>query len=186
LIDTGNINTDTLLAPGVELAANFQNVYVQGEHIWYQFERELSALPDPDFSGWYVQAAWALTGETRAWNPTTGTFSGLRPAKPLDLKGDGWGALELAARYSVSDLNYREDLLPPAGGTRGGGQTAVTLGLNWYVNNNVPSCWTTSGRGRSAQHRRRKCLRNRRFRAARGAQTGQDLEIVSIRTQFTF
>jgi phosphate-selective porin OprO/OprP len=188
LIDTGNINTDTLLAPGVELAANFQNFYVQGEYIWYQFERELGgALPDPDFSGWYVQAAWALTGEPRTWNPTTGTFSGLKPTKPLDLKGDGWGALELAARYSVADLNFRENLLPAAGGIRGGEQTALTLGLNWYVNNNVRFLldyqWVEIDRlSTGAANAYGAGI----FVPPAGAQVGQDLEIVSIRTQFTF
>jgi phosphate-selective porin OprO and OprP len=188
LIDTGNINTDKLLAPGVEFAANFQNFYVQGEYIWYQFERELGgALPDPDFSGWYVQAAWALTGETRTWNAANGVFSGLKPAKPLDLKGDGWGALELAARYSVSDLNYRADLLPAAGGIRGGEQTALTLGLNWYVNNNVRFLldyqWVEVDRLSTGAAN---AYGTGVFVPPAGAQIGQDLEIVSIRTQFTF
>ncbi len=188
LIDTGNINTDTLFAPGVELAANFHSFYVQGEYFWYQFERELGgALPDPDFSGWYLQAAWALTGETRAWNPATGTFSGLKPAKPLDLKGEGWGALELAARYSVSDLNFGDNLSPAAGGIRGGEQTALALGLNWYVNNNVRFLldyqWVEVDRLSTG-------LANAYgtgvFVPPAGAQIGQDLEIVSVRTQFTF
>lgn len=188
LIDTGNINTDRLFAPGVELAANFQNVYVQGEYFWYQFERELGGtLPDPDFSGWYVQAAWALTGETRAWNPTTGTFAGLKPAKPLDTAGDGWGALELAARYSVSDLNFRENLLPAAGGIRGGEQTAITLGLNWYVNNNIRFLldyqWIDVDRLSSGAAN---AYGTGVFVPPAGSQIGQDLEIVSIRTQFTF
>ncbi len=188
LIDTGNINTDTLFAPGVEVAADFQNIYVQGEYFWYQFERELGgALPDPDFSGWYAEAAWAITGETRTWSPTTGTFSGLKPAKPLDLTGDGWGALELAARYSVSDLNFRESLLPAAGGIRGGEQTAITLGLNWYVNNNIRFLldyqWIEVDRLSSGAAN---AYGTGIFVPAAGAQIGQDLEIVSIRTQFTF
>jgi phosphate-selective porin OprO/OprP len=188
LIDTGNINTDTLLAPGLEAAANFQNFYVQGEYFLYQFERELpGGLPDPDFSGWYVQAAWALTGETRNWNAANGVFSGLKPAKPLSFDGDGWGALELALRYSFSDLNYREDLLPAAGGIRGGEQEAWTVGLNWYVNNNIRflldyqfvevdrlSSGAANAYGAGV------------FVPPAGAQIGQDLEIVSLRTQFTF
>ena len=176
------------MPPGLEAAANFQNFYVQGEYFLYQFERELpGGLPDPDFSGWYVQAAWALTGETRNWNPANGVFSGLKPAKPLSFDGDGWGALELALRYSFSDLNYREDLLPAAGGIRGGEQEAWTLGLNWYVNNNIRflldyqiidvdrlSSGAANAYGAGV------------FVPPAGAQIGQDLEIVSLRTQFTF
>lgn len=188
LIDTGNINTDTLFAPGLEFAANFRNVYVQGEYFWYQFERELAAgLPDPDFSGWYVQAAWALTGETRNWNAPNGVFSGLKPAKPLNFSGDGWGALELAVRYSVADLNYREDLLPAAGGIRGGEQAAWTLGLNWYVNNNIRFLldyqWVEVDRLSTGAAN---AYGAGVFVPPAGAQIGQDLEIVSIRTQFTF
>lgn len=189
LIDTGNINTDTLFAPGLELAANFLNFYVQGEYFWYQFEREASALPDPDFSGWYVQAAWALTGETRAWNAANGVFAGLKPAKPLDLNGEGWGALELAARYSVSDLNYREDLLAAAGGIRGGEQTALTLGLNWYLNNNIRFLldyqWVEVDR-LSVGPAVANAYGTGVFIPPAGAQIGQDLEIASVRTQFTF
>ncbi len=188
LIDTGNINTDTLLSPGVELAANFQNFYVQGEYIWYQFERELGgALSDPDFSGWYVQAAWALTGEVRNWNAANGVFSGLKPAKPFSFDGEGWGALELAGRYSVADLNYREELLPGAGGIRGGEQTTWTAGLNWYANNNIRFLldyqWVEVDRRSTG-------VANAYGDGANtplaGTQIGQDLEIVSLRTQFTF
>jgi len=172
----------------LEAAATFLNFYVQGEYFLYQFERELpGGLPDPDFSGWYVQAAWALTGETRNWNAANGVFSGLKPAKPLSFDGDGRGALELAVRYSFSDLNYREELLPAAGGIRGGEQEAWTVGLNWYVNNNIRflldyqfvdvdrlSSGAANAYGTGV------------FVPAAGAQIGQDLEIVSLRTQFTF
>mgnify|MGYP000876632379 CR=1 FL=1 len=187
LIDTNNINTDNLFAPGVELAANFQNVYVQGEYIWYQFEREAGgALPDPDFSGWYVQAAWAITGETRTWNAANAVFAGLKPAKPLGTDG-GWGALELAARYSVADLNYREDLLPAVGGIRGGEQEAVTLGLNWYVNNNIRFLvdyqWVNVDRLSTGVAN---AYGSGVFVPPAGSQIGQDLEILSVRTQFTF
>lgn len=188
LIDTGSINTDTLLAPGVEFAATFQNVYVQGEHIWYQFERELGgALPDPDFSGWYIQAAYAFTGETRSWNAANGIFSGLKPAKPFSVDGDGWGALELALRYSEADLNFREDLVPAAGGIRGGEQSAWTVGLNWYVNNNIRFLldyqWVEIDRLSTGAAN---AYGTGVFVPPAGAQIGQDLEIVSLRTQFTF
>ena len=48
-----------------------------------------------------------------------------------------WGAFELAARYSMVDLNYREGnpgTAPVLGAVRGGEQTIGTLGLNWYLN----------------------------------------------------
>lgn len=190
LIDTGNINTDTLFAPGLELAATAGSLYVQGEYFLYQFERAQlpgPVLSDPDFSGWYVQAAYALTGEKRAWNATNGVFAGLKTDAPLSLDSDGWGALELALRYSMADLNYHEDLLPTAGGIRGGEQKAWTAGLNWYVNNNIRFLldyqWVNVDRLSTGAAN---AYGSEVFVPPAGSQIGQDLQIVSVRTQFTF
>ncbi|MCE9521335.1 MAG: porin [Alphaproteobacteria bacterium] len=190
LIDTGNINTDSLWIPGLEFAASFQNFYVQGEHFWYRFEREQipgPVLPDPDFSGWYVQAAYVLTGETRNWNAVSGVFSAPKPAQPFTPGGDGIGAWEIALRYSDTDLNYRADLLPGAGGIRGGEQKAWTAGLNWYVNSNIRFLldyqWVDVDRASTGAAN---AYGAGVFVPPAGAQIGQDLEIVSLRTQFTF
>lgn len=193
LIDTGNINTDTLFIPGAEFAANFQNFFVQGEYFWYQYEREQlptgPVLGDPDFSGWYVQASYILTGETRPWNPATGTFTAPKAAKPVDFEGGGWGAWELAARYSVSDLNWNEGAgaFLPVDGIRGGEQTAWTAGLNWYVNNNIRFLldyqWIEVDRLSTGAAN---AYGAGVFVPPVGAQIGQDLQVVSLRTQFTF
>jgi phosphate-selective porin OprO/OprP len=50
------------------------------------------------------------------------------------LTDGGWGAWEIAGRYSTIDLN---DQLAMANGVTGGRQTIYTLALNWYVNRNV-------------------------------------------------
>jgi phosphate-selective porin OprO/OprP len=55
------------------------------------------------------------------------------PANPFSLAG-GWGAWEIAGRYSTIDLN---DRLALANGIAGGRQTVYTLALNWYINRNV-------------------------------------------------
>lgn len=192
LIDTGNINTDTLFIPGAEFAANFQNFFVQGEYFSYQFERKQvpgPVLGDPDFSGWYVQASYALTGEARPWSAATGAFTGLKPAKPIDFEGGGWGAWELAARYSVSDLNWNEGVgaVVPAGGIRGGEQRAWTAGLNWYVNNNIKFMldyqWIDVDRLSTGAAN---AYGTGIFVPPAGSQIGQDLQVVSLRTQFTF
>ena len=52
----------------------------------------------------------------------------------------GFGALELAARYSRMDLNFEEGLDGAAavpGSVRGGDQQVWTFGVNWYPNPNV-------------------------------------------------
>lgn len=190
LIDTGNINSDTYWNPGVELAANFYNFYVQAEHYWYRFAREQvpgPVLPDPDFSGWYVALAYALTGEARNWNPSGGVFSNLKPAKPLTFDAEGLGAWEIALRYSFADLNYRTELPVAAGGIFGGEQSAWTVGLNWYVNNNIRFLlnyqWVEVDRLSTGVAN---AYGAGVFVPPAGAQIGQDVQIISLRTQFTF
>ncbi len=54
--------------------------------------------------------------------------------------GGGFGAWELALRYSETDLDFlagSEGLATPAGGVRGGQQRIWTVGVNWYLNPNV-------------------------------------------------
>src|SRR5690606_30257104 len=61
------------------------------------------------------------------------------PSSPFSL-GGGLGAWELAARYSVADLNDNECVAgaaTPVGGIRGGEQKITTVGLNWYPIKNV-------------------------------------------------
>jgi phosphate-selective porin OprO and OprP len=100
-------------------------------------------LPNLDFSGGYAEAAWSLTGETHPYNPATAAYGSLIPDHPVLLfggEGGGYGAWELAARYSYINLN---DLFTPgiptalSNGVAGGAQTVYTVGLNWYVNRNV-------------------------------------------------
>ena len=47
------------------------------------------------------------------------------PHSPFSPSEGGWGALELAARFSYLDLDDQE--------IRGGREGNVTLGLNWYL-----------------------------------------------------
>jgi len=143
LIDTGNIDAESLVSPGAEIALRYKALLVQGEYIWYQIKRvPESPLPDPDFSGYYVQASYTLTGEPRRYNAQNGAFTNPRAAKFVGGKDDtdGLGAFEVAARYSVVDLNYHEGAdgaSTPVDGIRGGRQETITAGLNWYLNNAV-------------------------------------------------
>lgn len=185
LVDTGNIDADGVTALGVEFGAQRKNLYVQAEYFDISVERRSSALPDPDFSGWYIQTGWVLTGEARRYN-AAGGFDGPRAAKPFDLKAGTWGAWELAARYSVLDLNYRENDPPALGSVRGGEQSIFSLGLNWYVNNGVTlqTAWRNVSVDRTSPG-------GTAFGAgvatpALGTQVGQDLNIYSIRTQYAF
>ena len=92
----------------------------------YEYTRTDVANPDlhnPTFDGYYLTAAWVLTGEMRAYSKKSGTFTGIPVAKTVYQNGKG--AWELYARYSGIDLND--------GVVEGGEMQVATLGLNWWL-----------------------------------------------------
>jgi phosphate-selective porin OprO and OprP len=118
-----------------EAAGTYGPLFFQGEYFWYNVDRNAFApLPSLKFQGGYAEAAYVLTGETRLYNSGSASYGGIAPANPFSLTGGGWGAWEIAGRYSTIDLN---DRLGAVTGVAGGRQTIYTLALNWYVNRNV-------------------------------------------------
>ena len=140
LIDTGILDADHAHAAGVEAALRAGSFFFKGEHFWYGAElRTDTPAGDPSFSGWYAEAAWTLTGEGHRYNPSSASFVAPRPRSPVG-SADGFGAVQLAVRYSHADLNHEEGLAgtaATAGAIRGGTQDIWTFGLNWYLNNNL-------------------------------------------------
>ena len=188
LIDTGSIDADSVSAYGLEFGAQRKNLYLQAEYFDISVERRASALPDPGFDGWYVQAGWTLTGEARRYSTATAGFDSPRPAKAFDPKKNQWGAVELGVRYSNFDLNAlagAPGTAPVAGAIRGGEQNILSLGLNWYLNNAV----SVSAAYRNVEVRRLS-PGGTAFVAgstpAAGTEVGQDLNIWSLRTQYAF
>ena len=58
-------------------------------------------VPDPTFNGWYVDASWFLTGETRPYKD--GVFQRVKVKNPVTWsKGSGWGAWQIAAATTSS------------------------------------------------------------------------------------
>ncbi|HWY60776.1 MAG TPA: porin [Rhizomicrobium sp.] len=134
-VDTGNIDAKRAREFGFETAGTYDRFYGQGGWFHYEIDRRL-ALPNPHFSGWYAFLTYSLTGEQHPYDPTTASFRNLRPSSPLGSSG-GWGAWEIAARYSDIDLNYLPFATAAKGGIPGGQQDVWTLGLNWYPNNAI-------------------------------------------------
>lgn len=134
-VDTGNIDANHAREFGFETAATYEGFYGQGGWFRYQIDRR-TAVPNPDFGGWYAFLGYALTGEQHPYDPTTASFRNLRPAKPLGTPG-GWGAWEVLARFSSIDLDYLPFASAASGGIAGGKQNVWTIGLNWYPNNAV-------------------------------------------------
>jgi phosphate-selective porin OprO and OprP len=136
LISTGAIaDVSGAQVYSAEAAATYGPLFLQGEYFWFNVDRNaFSPLPSLKFQGGYAEAAYVLTGETRRYNAGSASYGGIAPANPFSLSGGGWGAWEIAGRFSTMDLN---DQLARASGIAGGRQNIYTLALNWYVNDNV-------------------------------------------------
>ena len=122
-IDTGEIrDVDHYTTLGLEAAAAIGAASLQGEYQATSVARDNGAALD--FDGWYVQAAYTLTGERRPYLGSRGFFDGIRPAH--NFGNDGWGAFEVALRLSSLDLSDRN--------IDGGRQRNAGVALNWYLN----------------------------------------------------
>jgi phosphate-selective porin OprO/OprP len=122
---------------GLEGAMNYGPLSLQGEYFHYNLERTNAALRDPSFNGWYLQGSYVLTGEMRPYVAGSAAFGAPSPRNPFRPGSNGWGAWELKARYSVNDLNAFTFDPNPANRVRGGEQTIISAGVNWYLNRNV-------------------------------------------------
>ena len=143
-LDTGQIGTPANpVTKGyvidVETAATYRSLFWQGEYFHYQVDR--AGLPNASFNGAYGQISWTLTGEAHPYNPQAGSYLRIRPRNPFSLKFGGWGAWEIAARFSYINLNSNivsGDLQSATpGAVLGGNQYGYTIGLNWYPNDLV-------------------------------------------------
>lgn len=139
LIDTGAIDARHTTVMGLEGAFQYGPAMIEGEWFQYKIDRRITTaatLANPKFKGWYVQGSWVLTGESRVYNPIEARFDAPKLTYNFNPEAGTWGAFEVAARYSLVDLNFREGVAgaPVAGAVRGGEQKIWSAGLNWYLN----------------------------------------------------
>ena len=87
------------------------------------FGDEFSDTCDIEMDGFYVQAAYTLTGETRGYKAGSGAFAAIKP------KNEG-GAWEVVARYEDAEVEI-------PGRSLSADLERMVLGVNWYVNKNV-------------------------------------------------
>ena len=179
LISTGALAASNLYEWGPEFGARWRNLILQGEYVQIGVDRSVTSPVQNsqlNFSGGYLEAAWSLTGEPRLYNPSLAAFDSPIPAHPFSLSQHQWGAFELAARYSVTDLNDRAIAgvsQAVSGGVYGGDQKVYSVGLNWYPDANI-----------------RVMLDYDRINVDRlspsGAQMGQDAQAVAMRIQAAY
>jgi phosphate-selective porin OprO and OprP len=141
LISTGAIaNASAAQVYSVEAAGNYGPLFFQGEYFWFNIERNAATglppigAPNLNFQGGYAEASYVLTGENHKYNAASASYGSVVPLNPFSLNSGGWGAWEIAGRYSTIDLN---DRVGSAIGIAGGRQSVYTLALNWYINRNV-------------------------------------------------
>ena len=128
IIDTGDIDATGAATVGGEIAWVDGPFSAQGEWIYSRVQgTNNTAL---NFGGFYAQASWYLTGESRPYDTASGAFRRLVPRRNFDFgRGGAWGAVELACRFSYTDLDDRY--------VQGGRLNLFMAGLNWYLNPNV-------------------------------------------------
>jgi phosphate-selective porin OprO/OprP len=181
-IDTGSITASNAGTVGVEFAAQKANLFLQGEYEGVRVGRS-DGVASPNFSGWYLEGSWLLTGESRAYNASTAAFDAPAVKHPFTL-GGGSGAWELALRYSDADLNFHAGPLgsaPTAEAIRGGDQRVWAVGLNWYLNPVVRVMFDVD---RVTVDRLSPNATN--FATPTGAAIGQSFTAVAVRTQAAF
>lgn len=175
LVSTGALDAEGVRHWGLEFAAQKKNWLIQGEYFDIAVDRRLpiAGVSDPRFTGWYVEGGWVITGEQRKYNTGTAAFDAPPVDKPFKPRDGQWGAWELAARYSVLDLNDNEHAVLVADRVRGGEQTIWTAGVNWFVNPAVRFSldWLD--------------VSVDRLNGA-GVQVGQDYQALNLRSQFAF
>ena len=116
---------------GLELALAAGPFHLQAEHFDATYDNrgepsgtvsaaDQALAEEHSFDGYYVQAGWFITGDTRPYKKSSAIFDKVKPA-------GAYGAWEVFARFS--ELDYSD----------GGGNTGevTTVGLNWYANSHV-------------------------------------------------
>ncbi len=127
IVDTDTMTADGALTFGAEAAWVRGPFSLQGEYL-HSWVKENTGLR-PEFDGFYVSASWFLTGETRPYDRREGAFARVLPTKTAAFGRGGWGAWELAGRYSFVNLNSAD--------IQGGRLSMFMFGLNWYLHSHV-------------------------------------------------
>ena len=134
-INSGGINARSAYSAGVEAAASWGPLLLQGENYWYGIHRNNPAagVTDPSFSAWYVEGSWVFWGaQGHPYNPANGSFTRPSPDAPFDPLAGDFGAWEIAGRYSSVDFGYDTSSATVADRVFGGQQYIASAGLNFY------------------------------------------------------
>ena len=123
--DSGKLDSQGANLLNVEAAAVAGPLSIQAEYssAW----TDLGVDGTSRSWGAYVEASYFLTGEHRNYDRKKGVFVRNKILEPL---GQGWGAWQIAARFS------RLKVLSQTGANAGNIRD-ISVGLNWYVYSNL-------------------------------------------------
>jgi len=183
-IDTdlmGEVDFSTLT--GFEVAGYHKNMRLQGEYIMTSVHKNKD-LPTENFDGFYVFGSYLIFGGKYNYNTAEGEFTQVS-------RGRQWGELELALRYDYLNMNSGFDKV------MGGAGEGITLGLNYYANNNVKIMlnYAYLNHDRYASGKNKlfvgndadgKLTRNPKLVADEAGKAGNDYSMVSIRFEVNF
>jgi phosphate-selective porin OprO/OprP len=120
---------------GLEGAVNLGALSFVGEYMGAQVHRT-GGRQDVRFDGGYIYIAYFLTGEYTPWERRSGTLGRTKPLENFfparhhqEGAARGWGAWQVAARYSHGDF-ADDDIF-------GGIGNSFTFGLNWWWNSHA-------------------------------------------------
>ncbi|GAN87894.1 OprO/OprP family phosphate-selective porin [Komagataeibacter intermedius] len=130
-------NVGSIWSAGPELGFRWKRLVLKGEYYNIGVTRGNNSSGSAaeqgtvNFTGYYGAANYTIFGKPRSYNIKEGAFAAPGVDHAFDPAHGYWGALEVSARYSVTDLNSN---LNSANAIRGGQQTVWSAGLNWYPN----------------------------------------------------
>jgi phosphate-selective porin OprO/OprP len=120
-VDTGDIEADNAYTWDIEASWRKGPIWLSSEFLRTKVDSPLDG--DLNFSGYHVSGVWSLSGEMRSYNTRAGVFN--RPPVAKSVYQKGWGAWELMARYSYTDLTDRA--------IDGGEMDIWSVGARWWL-----------------------------------------------------
>ena len=112
---TGAITTQSATHMAASAMFTQGPIHAQGEYFMQRLD--VSDTVERNFSGYYAQGGYFITGESRTWDQRHATWDAVTPK--------GKWAIEVAGRYSMQDYTDGTAIV-------GGEQTAMTAALNLY------------------------------------------------------
>ncbi len=122
-VESDGTDNGACVPPEVAIKRNDGGSAVRDDDGKVQLDSSASNTCDMEMDGFYLQAAYTLTGETRGYKAGSGAFAAIKPKSAS-------GAWELVARYEDAEVDVDAQGLNSE-------LNRMVLGLNWYANKNL-------------------------------------------------